>query len=240
MPVHREQLLATLRNLVAELGRAPTPDEIDAQSDHPLAAYRTEFGSWGQVLAVANLDPPAGRRIPDKALLAELRRLASEMEKTPSEEDMRHHGNHSINTYKHRFGSWNEAIETAGLDPNPDRRERSREALLADIEQAADDLGRPPTRREMSEYTEFDPITYRNRFGSWNQALKAAGLDSRPAQERVSDDELLAELQHLASDLEKPPTTTDMEQKGEFSSGTYYKRFDSWSDALEAADCDQS
>ncbi|MFQ3293030.1 MAG: hypothetical protein ACI8VE_000084 [Natrialbaceae archaeon] len=240
MAEHRERLLATLDALAAELGRAPTPAEIDANDDHSMAAYREAFGSWGEALAVAGLEPAAGRRIPDEALLAELRRLARELEKTPSEEDMRHHGNHSINTYKHRFGSWNEAIAAADLAPNPDRTERSREALLGDIKRAADDLGRPPTRREMSAYTEFDPITYRNRFGSWNQALEAAGLDSRPAQERVSDDELLTELQRLADELEKPPTTTDMEQKGEFSPGTYYKRFDSWNDALEAAGCERS
>jgi hypothetical protein len=240
MSERRERLLATLRNLAMELDRAPTPDEIDAQSNHSLEAYRTEFGSWGQALAVADLEPPAGLRIPDEVLLAEIRRLASEMEKTPSEEDMMAHGNHSINTYKTHFGTWNEAVEAAGLDPNPDRTERSQEALLTDIERAADDLGRPPTRREMSEYTEFDPITYRNHFGSWKQALKAAGLDPRPARERVSDDELLEELQRLTNDLEEPPTTTDMEEEGEYSPGTYYKRFDTWGDALKAAGCEQS
>jgi hypothetical protein len=61
--------------------------------------------------------------------------------------------------------------------------------------------------------------------------LEAVGLDSRSTQERVSGDELLAELQHLADKLEKPPTTTDMIQKLKYSPGTYYKRFYSWSDA---------
>ncbi|MFC7134345.1 MULTISPECIES: homing endonuclease associated repeat-containing protein [Salinibaculum] len=240
MSSQREQMLHDLQSLTDDLGRGPLPNEIEKHSTYAIFDYRDEFGSWANALDAANIDKPTGIRIPDNALLAEIRRLAEDLDKTPSERNMNNHGHHGIETYKNRFESWNQAIEAAGLEPNPNRNERSREALLADLSDAADDLGRSPTRREMSDYTEYDVVTYRNRFGSWNEALEAAGLKPRTAQEKVSDNELLRELQRLEEELGKPPTTTEMKKMGEFSPGTYYKRFDTWTDALDTAGCDQS
>lgn len=240
MTSQRSQLVNDLLQLTVDLGRAPTPEDIDEESAYGITDYRDEFGSWANALAAADIDKPTNVQIPDDVLLAELRRLTKELGKTPSQLDMTDHGQHGSETYTRRFGSWNGAVEAAGLDPNPDRQKRSREELLADLRDAADDLGRSPTRREMEDYTEADVITFRNRFGSWNEALEAAGLELRPAQERVPDDELLAELQRLEKELGTPPTTTDIEDKGEFSQGVYYKRFDTWSAALEAAGCGPS
>lgn len=58
-------------------------------------------------------------RIPEEDLLDELRRLADELDKTPSGPDMAADGEYSPSTYRRRFGSWNGAIETAGLEPRP-------------------------------------------------------------------------------------------------------------------------
>jgi hypothetical protein len=236
MTLQREELLTELRRLATDLDRGPTPDELDEKSSYTLADYREEFGSWANALAVADIEQPAGRKIPSESLRAELRRLAEELDKVPTGQEMVSHGHHGINTYKNRFGSWNEALEAADLSRKPDRKERSDQELLAEIERLADELGRTPSSRDMAEHGEFGRITYRDHFGSWNEALGAAGFDRRRPKRKTSEAELVTELQRLADALGTTPTTDDMQRDGEFSPGTYINRFESWSAALEAAD----
>jgi len=238
MTLQREDLLAELRNLAGDLDRGPTPGEIDEKSSYTITDYREEFGSWANALAVADIEQPAGRKIPSESLCAELRRLAEELDKVPTGQEMVSHGYHGLNTYTNRFGSWNGALEAASLSRKPDRKKRSDQELLAEIERLADELGQTPSSRDMAEHGEFGRITYRKHFGSWNNALEAAGFDRRRPKRKTSESELVAELRRLADELGTTPTTEDMQRGGEFSPGTYINRFGSWSAALEAADLD--
>jgi len=180
----RNQLLTELQELATDLGRAPLPDEIMEDGSFTLTDYRAEFGSWAHALAMADLEQPTGKRIPRDALIAELKRLAAELEKVPSEQDMYEKGRHGLSTYKNHFGSWSEALTEADLDSRPDRTEKPRDVLLGEIKRIADDLEHTPTKREMSAYGDFSPVTYRNRFASWNEAIEAAGFESRPPKEK--------------------------------------------------------
>lgn len=96
----------------------------------------------------------------------------------------------------------------------------------------ADQLGRAPTNREMDNKGNYSRVVYRNRWGSWNEALKAAGLDSRTQGAEISDEDLLGELQRLADKIGRDPKPSDMESTGEYSSGVYINRIGSWSGAL--------
>jgi hypothetical protein len=57
----------------------------------------------------------------------------------------------------------------------------TRERILQAIDAHARHLGRPPKSREWGRGTAEHPsvVTVRNRFGSWNEALRAAGLPIR-------------------------------------------------------------
>jgi len=231
----RNQLLTELQELAADLGRALFPDEITEDGSFTLVEYRAEFGSWAHALSMADLEQPTGKRIPQDALIAELKRLAAELEKVPAEQDMYGKGRHGLSTYKDRFGSWNEALAAADLESRPDRTEKSRDALLSEITRIADDLGHAPTKREMRTYGEFSPVTYRHHFGSWNQAIEAAGFEPQPPMEKIPDEELINELQRLGDAIDGIPTSTDMDRDGNFSAGIYFNRFGSWAAALEAA-----
>jgi hypothetical protein len=71
--------------------------------------------------------------IPDEKLLAEISRLADELEKVPSFQDMNQHGTYSAPPYIRAFGSWNKAVEAAGYSSRASRDHHTREALLAEI-----------------------------------------------------------------------------------------------------------
>ena len=78
--------------------------------------------------------------------------------------------------------------------------------------------------------------TYKSQFGSWTTALEIAGYDPPTSGRRISREELCSVLQTLTEQLGRTPNTTDMDNHGPYSSGTYSNRFGSWQAALEAAD----
>jgi hypothetical protein len=98
-------------------------------------------------------------------------------------------------------------------------------------------------------------------FGSWNEAITAAGLIPLPqgglpkAEERrlerlgrtatsstvaVSDDELLADLLRLADELGRRPSGNQVAAKGKFSRDAYQKRWGSIEAAFAIATAQKS
>lgn len=126
-------------------------------------------------------------------------------------------------------------MEAAGLSSRKNRKERSRDELIAEIKRVADDLGKKPSSREAEEYGAFVRSTYEDEFGSWNSALRAAGFKRQNDSEKVPREELLAELHRLPDEQNERPTSLDMQRDSAYSSATYVNRFGSWSDAVEAA-----
>ncbi|AUX08299.1 HNH family endonuclease [Halalkaliarchaeum desulfuricum] len=237
MDASRETLISELQSIVSELGHVPLPEELDEYSSHGLGAYMDAFGSWHNAITSAGFEQPMGRRIPDNELLAELRRVGEELEKTPSEGDMTEHGGYGAATYRNRFDSWSNAVAAAGFDPHKSRKERSREELISELQRLADSLDRSPSYTDMEDQGNYAPETYNNEFGSWNEALDAAGLERRRVQKQ-SLDELTTELQRLSDQLERPPRSIDIEEHSDYSVGVFYNRFGSWESALEAAGID--
>ena len=99
---------------------------------------------------------------------------------------------------------------------------------------AADEYDRPPTAIEANAREGFPSSqTFVEHFGSWNEAVAAAGL--RPRNRRRSDEELLADLRSCAESGTYPTTAAVHDREDMASPPTYEKRFGSWSDALAAA-----
>jgi hypothetical protein len=142
-------------------------------------------------------------------------------------------GAYSAGTYKNRFGSWAKALQTAGCEPVNQHRV-SKDALLDEIRRLATENGTPPTAAEMRSEGNFTVTIAQNRFGSWNEALEAAGYDPNNRY-RISDAELLEEIHRLVDELGKAPTAQEMKSHGEFSHRPYFKRWDGWQAAIRAA-----
>ena len=111
---------------------------------------------------------------------------------------------------------------------------RSRDRLCEDIRAVADTLGKTPTEREFREHGPHDPGLYRRAFGSWNNALEAAGLEPNLIHD-IPPKAVLDDIEHVAEEVDRTPTIADMEQFGEYSRSTYQTKFGSYVAALEAA-----
>jgi len=175
-------------------------------------------------------------------LLNELKRLANDLDHTPTFEDMNRHGKYSALTYRNHFDSWNNAIKTAGMEPNTPRQYTD-DDLLEHLQEFATELNHTPTSKEMNKHGPHTSKTYKDRFDTWNNALKQAGLEpNREAptarSERERKQQLLEDLVELAEDLGRVPTQKEIREHTTHSHTTYYNHWGGIKEALEASELD--
>jgi hypothetical protein len=144
--------------------------------------------------AVAEIDPGAladfqagiRKRYSDEQILAELRASAARLGRSPTMREFaadEETGVHPQTVIEH-FGSWNAAKRLAGLVP---RRFATREELLGLLKELGEELGRPPTARDIDEHKGKLPSKslYWHTFGSLANALREAGFDVPVGEERL-------------------------------------------------------
>ena len=245
---------------VAGADGAPSLQDFRDHSDIADTTVLRRFDSWNAAVAKAGFEPnDPQQRIPTEDLLDELQRLHDEIGRAPTIAEMKDQGEYWPSTYKNRFGSWAEALDTAFDDIDADDVYASRaaadpenpgtpgphvsgEELLEDLRALADELGEPPRFKEMVEHGDHRARTYTKRYGSWAEALEAAGLDPEDRSggtQAVSTDALIADLYRLRDELGEEPTSTDVARDGEYGLATYQRRFGSWGEAAAAAFTDR-
>jgi len=118
------------------------------------------------------------KKIQKEDLLADLCRVYQKIDSPPSESQYDEHGQYSASAVRNRFGKFTEGRAVADI-PNPDMRggnnQISRKDLLDELQSLGEKLEKTPTREEMAEYGAYAEGPYRREFGSWSEALLAAG-----------------------------------------------------------------
>jgi hypothetical protein len=116
------------------------------------------------------------------------------------------------------------------------RRRYTDEEILAELQAAAERLGRSPTMREFAQdpAARVHPQTVIEHYGTWNAAKRAAGLFPRRFLTR---DELLEQLRALGDELGRPPNARDLAARGRSipSASLYSHTFGSLANALREA-----
>jgi len=144
--------------------------------------------------AVAAIDPKAlaefqsgiRKRYSDEQILVELRACAERLGRSPTMREFAadpQAGVHPQTVIEH-FGAWNVAKRAAGLVP---RRFATREELIGLLRELGEELGRPPTARDLDEHKGRLPSKslYWHTFGSLSNALREAGFDVPVGEERL-------------------------------------------------------
>ncbi len=111
----------------------------------------------------------------------------------------------------------------------------STDDLLADIQSTADSAGTKVLSQALySKYGKYDPTTLSRRFGSWNKALIASGLEI--ANEiNYSDERLFENIVRLWEHYGRQPRRAELANPPSLiSQGPYRRRFSTWMEALEA------
>lgn len=112
--------------------------------------------------------------------------------------------------------------------------DRSDQALLAEMQRVANIISGPITREAFSKVGKVHTTALGNRFGSWEGALRAAGLEDRlhPSNAKLTDAEVINELQSVAKKLGKTTLTIDDVRKHSAVSADRLRR--SWGSARKA------
>lgn len=185
----KEDLIADLQELARILGKTPTSNDINKYRKETgkcagHATYCDYFGSWVAALEAAGLQTETlYYRITSDELCERMREFAKELGRPPlrREVDENRKKMPCSQTYIARFGSWRGSLEAAGLTMDrSNRRDMSDEELIDMLCSFAEELGRKPTVRDL-ESCAWMPCyaTIANHFGTWNKALKKAGLYRR-------------------------------------------------------------
>lgn len=283
-----QELINALQQLALKLDESPRPEFVNKYGEYPADPYIECFGSWEDALAAASLDPinqaARERRTYSRLeILDALANLIRESGSTPSRTEMNRKGAVSSTTVTNRFDSWDAALNIAqseiasntteqqneaesqeqhgssnsttkhsvtghssnqdkthyygnkpDTDPNVSSKAsassagRNRKAMLQTITNLYNRLGRVPKTTEIPEDCEYSPNNFYKEFGSWDEALKAAGIDKQQ--------EMLDDIERVSKEIGDVPKSTDMDEYGVYSGASYSSYFDSWSAALEQSE----
>lgn len=177
--IANEELLTELQQLAEELGETPTVTQVQDKGEYSSSTYQRRFGSFKDALQAADLTPNRFDKASRTELEEEMRRVAEVVGHAPTKKEMNEIGRISERTYLREYDGWLSAREAAGLSgrlEQPNKR-NSIDELLSALLELAEDLGRTPKARDMDHYGDHAIQTYQNRFGSWNEALREAGLE---------------------------------------------------------------
>lgn len=118
-----------------------------------------------------------------------------------------------------------------------DDMEPLKKLMIERLREFAEELGRVPKTEDLSspDADIWTQGTYHERFGSVQTALKRAGLAKRGRYRNIQKDDLKAELRRVYEKIGGAPTTTVMNEIGEYSYNVYINKFGTWADACEAA-----
>ena len=106
------------------------------------------------------------------------------------------------------------------------------EELLDDLRKISDSLGRVPKASEYDAQGKYNSATYSKRFGSWNEALSAVGIEPTKYI-NIPDDLLMTNLEEVWLKLGRQPKRREMKRPlSRFSERPYAQKFGTWKKAL--------
>src|SRR5438045_4163327 len=188
--------------------------------------------------AVAKIDPAAlasfqagiRRRYSNEQILTELRASAERLGRSPTMREFAADPQTAVHpqTVIEHFGSWNAAKRQAGLVP---RRFATRDELLGLLRELGDELGRPPSAKDIDARKRSMPSKslYWHTFGSLTNALREAGFDVPVGEERL--ERAVEQGAELARRLGRLPKFSDWsdarrEDPGLLTEWPVYRMFD--------------
>jgi hypothetical protein len=180
--------------------------------------------------ALAEFQAGLRKRYSDAQILGELKECAERLGRSPTMREFSADPKTTVHpqTVIEHFGSWNAAKREAGLVP---RRFATRAELVGQLRALGEELGRPPSARDLDERKGSVPSKslYWHTFGSLTNALREAGFDVPVGEERV--ERAVDQGVELARKLKRLPKFADWAEARKsdaslFTEWQVYRMFD--------------
>ena len=172
-----EELIEDVKKVACFLKKESiTIDEYDKNGKYNHTTFYRRFGSWKDVLKIANLSTEMHNfYISDYDYILDLQRVASLIKKeTLTISEYQKNGKYNANKLSKRFGSWNDALKAAELKLTGYHSKVTDLELFRDIENIWIALGRQPKTYDIKNgLSKYGMTTYIRHFGSWRNALKS-------------------------------------------------------------------
>lgn len=103
--------------------------------------------------------------------------------------------------------------------------------LIDALRKLAEDVDGRPGTQDMQRDGSWSYTPYVNEFGSWDNALRAAGFPPRSP----TDKEVIADIKRIAEQLGYPPSSFDYDKYGTWDRKVTQRRFGEWESTVKAA-----
>jgi hypothetical protein len=237
-----QQLIGQLQDLSGALRRPITRRDVKkagkAGTCARLATFRRVFGNSINAFRKAGVMKLG--RFTREEIIDQYRMLHKDLGKLPTYFDIHRAAAEGkcagYKVFRDRCGTLEQLRRAAGFIPRQ-RQKYTRQQMLDQLRLLTVKLKRTPLARELIEASgrgECATIeTFRRYFGTYNNALSAAGLRIRPRA--YSRDQLLHSLRELARRLGHRPTARDVNQASQRGECPSAKTYDNWFGRLSAA-----
>ena len=118
--------------------------------------------------------------------------------------------------------------------PKPTGKSKSKEEIIAAVQEAARKLGRAPRSREFTPLSGISVWQVTGRFGTYCNAVRAAGLTPRHQGMKVETAALLEDWGRLVRKVGAVPTRGQYREAGSYSCDCFTDRFENWAKTPEA------
>jgi hypothetical protein len=210
----RAKIVAAIKRDARERGTPPRAvhwQRPDPDGRRPSTeVVRRHFRSWDAALKAAGF--AGSERWDRERIIAALRTFAERNGRAPMQADLRpkRPGLPGYDMVAYRFGTLTRALEQAGIEPASASREWDEEQIISALCAFHREHGRAPMVEEWIKASAAHPVprTVEARFGSWNAALRAAGLPLN--KHRIwEDEEIFTVIRDWTHRHGRPPRATD-------------------------------
>lgn len=209
--------------------------EPNTETTEPKTQTPAEIDNQVQTDVISNSDDDHGSSLSEADVIAEITQYVDEHDRIPTCEEIAKLSCETEEDILAHFDTWDSAIETADID--------KQQRLIDRLQDVSEDVGVPPSVRQVDEHGVYTSETYIDEFGSWADAITAADL--RNVSQDSSHEELsigqalIQTLQRLDEETEVFPTMNDVRERTDFSPEEYKSEFGSWENALGAVGIDR-
>lgn len=133
-------------------------------------------------------------------------------------------GKYSVDIILEVFGSWEDALDCAGVS--------EKASIIEDLRKVAEVCGDSFSVEDYADHGKYSRSHVNDIFGSWNKAKEKAGLETNASwrKEAISDYDLNQDLKRVARLIYGPLHRDEYDELGKYSEGTVMRRFDGWTD----------
>ena len=234
----KKELVKLVLDYSNEVKRVPKMKEVTKNPNLPsINQFLKNFKTWNNFLRESGLEINYVSKYSKEELIKLLIKFKEQNNRSPKLEDLinKEH-TPSISCFFRHFGSWNNALREAGLTINV-RKDYTKKELLLLLKKKSKELGRAPIQKEMNSDKNYptSPL-YQKYFGSWNNALREANLETKYIFRKWTKKEIISVLKNKYKELGKTPGIRDFDSDSRTpGKGTVRKLFGNWTNALREA-----